>query len=59
MRLQKSRLDTPFSTTLVDHEGRAEAEHDGDEIRRREGPGRRARAQALRGDFGSVRVANG
>lgn len=45
--------------TLVDHEGRAEAEHDGDEVRKREGPGCRARTKALRGDFGRVGVANG
>lgn len=29
---QETRLDTPFSATLVDHQGRAEAEHDGDGI---------------------------
>ena len=59
MYSQETRLDTPRGATLVDHQRRAEAEHDGDEVGEGERPGRRASAQALRGDLGRVGVADG
>jgi hypothetical protein len=59
MHLQETRLDTPLSFPLVDHEWRAEAEHDADEVGGCEGPGRSAGSQTLRGDFGCVGVSNG
>lgn len=59
LHLQEARLDTPLSAALVDHEGRAEAEHDGDGVGRRERPGGGARAQALGGDLGCICVADG
>jgi hypothetical protein len=58
MHLQEARLDAPFSGTMVDHQWCAEAEHDTDEIRRGERPGRSAGSQALHGYFGGVGIAN-
>jgi hypothetical protein len=43
---------------MVNHKRRAEAEHDTDEIRRCERPGRSAGSQALHGYFGGVGIAN-
>lgn len=58
---QETRLDTPsrFGDSPVDHQRRAEAEHDGNEIGRREGPARGLGTQAPLGDFDGVGVADG
>ena len=58
MHLQEARLDAPFSGAMVNHKRCAEAEHDTDEIRRCERPGRSAGSKALHGDFGGVGIAN-
>jgi hypothetical protein len=61
MHLQETRLDTPFGSRRVkrpvNHEGGAEAEHEADEVRHSEGPGRSPRAQALLGNLSRVSVA--
>jgi hypothetical protein len=62
MHLQESGFHTPFGTTrvnsAVNHQGRAEAEHDGDEIRRCEGPAGCLCAQRLSGNFSRIGIAD-
>jgi hypothetical protein len=58
--LQETCLDTPtrFGKGPVDHKGRGEAEHNGNEVRRSEGPSRSPCAQALLGSLSRVGIAD-
>jgi hypothetical protein len=60
VRLQETCLDTPtlFGKSPVDHKGRGEAEHNAEEVRRGEGPGRSPCAQPLLGSLGRVGITD-